>query len=119
MELTLGITLKGESSCWIITRTSEAFNEYTSVVRISKEDKSQKVFVSFGTFVKDQNNDLIFKVFLKQQLIDFSSKYFQFLKCFLEIKNRSYYENDTCEVRAYILDMGEDKIITKLFGKPS
>lgn len=72
-ETNLQISLKGESSFWIITRSNEALNEYSAIVKITKEDKSQKMFISMGTFVKDCNNNEVFKIFQKQQLIDSSS----------------------------------------------
>jgi hypothetical protein len=67
--------LKGDSSFWIITRSNEEFDEFSSIIKISKEDKSQNIHVSLGTFVKDKYQNLIFKIFSKQQLIDYSSKY--------------------------------------------
>lgn len=74
LEVTLSCSMKGESSCWIITRAKDFFDETTGVVRIHKEDKCQKMFISLGTFVKDMHNNLVFKIFSKQQLIDYSSK---------------------------------------------
>ena len=73
VEISVNFILKGESTCWIINRVAEKFDEYTAVVKISKEEKAQRVFLSMGTFVRDNNKNLIFKIFTKQQLIDFSS----------------------------------------------
>ena len=69
------IILKGESNFWIVTRSSDVFNKFSAVIKISKEDRCQKVFASFGTFVNDSKGNMFFKVFLKQQLINFSSKF--------------------------------------------
>lgn len=77
-EITTHITLKGESSCWFFSRSNETFNTTTAIIKISKEDKSQKLFISLGTFVKDYLDQEVFKVFLKQQLIDNSSKFICF-----------------------------------------
>jgi hypothetical protein len=74
VEIGVNFILKGESTCWIINRLNEKFDEFTSVVKIAKEEKSQRVFLSMGTFVRDNNKNLIFKIFTRQQLIDFSSK---------------------------------------------
>jgi hypothetical protein len=75
VELSMSCVLRGESSCWIITRTEESFNTYSAVAKISKDDRSQKLFINLGTFVSDKNDNLIFKVFSRQQLIDYSSIY--------------------------------------------
>jgi len=98
------IVLKGESSFWLITRTSDVLNKFSAVIKISKEDRSQKVFVSYGTFVSDSKENTYFKIFLKQQLINYS-----------KIKNKYYYDNDICEVKGNILDCGDDKIRAKLY----
>ncbi len=34
-----------------------------------------------------------------------------------EIKNKSYYENDECELKIDLVDSGEDRIMVKVFGK--
>ena len=73
-EINTQVILKGESSFWIVTRSNEILNEYSTIVKITKEDKSQKMFVSLGTFVKDYLDNEVFKIFLKQQLIDSSCK---------------------------------------------
>ena len=69
-ELDSQITLKGESSCWIISRNNETSNEYSAIIHIKKEDRCQKMFITLGTFFED---NLVYKHFLKQQLIDSSS----------------------------------------------
>lgn len=73
VEISTSISLKGESSYWLILRTEEFFDEFSAVIRISKEDNSQNVFISMGTYVRDSYKNLILKNFSKQQLIDFSS----------------------------------------------
>jgi hypothetical protein len=69
----MNVQLKAESSLWIISRSNDYFDEFTSVLKFSKEDKSQRIFISMGTFVRDCHENLIFKIFSKQQLIDYSS----------------------------------------------
>lgn len=57
-------------------REIDLLNENSAIIRINKEDKSQRLYISIGTFIKDSNEVKdIFKVFTRQQLIDFSSKY--------------------------------------------
>lgn len=73
-EISAHLSLKGESSFWVITRTDNEFTEHSAIVRVSKDEKSQKVFASLGTFLKDSQGNLVFKIFCKQQLIDYSSK---------------------------------------------
>lgn len=66
--------MKAESILWIILRTDEKLDENSSIIKVSKEEKSQKMFISFGTFVTEEGrDDLIFKIFTTQQLIDTSS----------------------------------------------
>jgi hypothetical protein len=98
------IILKGESTFWLITRSSDVLNKFSAVIKISKEDRCQKVFASFGTFVFDAKDNMYFKVFLKQQLINYS-----------KTKNKYYYDNDICELKGNILDCGDDRIRAKFF----
>ena len=71
----MNFSLKGESVLWLILRTEEKLDENSAIIKISKEDKSQKMFISFGTFVTEEDKeDLTFKIFTTQQLIDTSSK---------------------------------------------
>jgi len=97
-------------------RSDADFNEYSAIIKISKEDKSQNMHVSMGTFVHDINCNLIFKIFSKQQLIDYSSIWIIF-KNLLEIRNKSYKENDICELKAYVYENAEEKITAKFYGK--
>lgn len=56
-------------------RNESSFNTDTVVVRISKDANTQRCFLSLGTYITDINNNNIFKVFHKQQLIDYTSKW--------------------------------------------
>lgn len=123
------VTLKGESSIWIFTRapqvshsnssdTPNVFNKHTSVIKIWKEDKCQRCFISFGIFVENEteakrengNNQELskkieFKTFSKRQLVNFTKE---------KNKNRFYYENDICELRIHLEDTAEEKIAVKI-----
>lgn len=75
LEISMNFSLKGESVLWLILRTEDKLDENTAIIKVSKEDKSQKMFISFGTFVSEEDKeDLSFKIFTTQQLIDTSSK---------------------------------------------
>jgi hypothetical protein len=72
--MNINFSLRGESTLWIILRTEEKLDEFSSIIKISKDERSQKMFVSFGAFVNEKDKeDLIFKIFTTQQLIDTSS----------------------------------------------
>lgn len=88
-------------------RSTSELNRYSAILKFSKDNNSQKVFVSYGTFVLDHNNRSIFKIFLKQQLINFNRN----------PKNKTYYDNDMCILRANVFDNGDDKIKAKIFCK--
>jgi hypothetical protein len=62
----------------------EQLSEQATVIRIAKEEKTQRCFVYFGVFMentekeKNGNNihsSTVYKTFLKRQLINFSSKF--------------------------------------------
>ncbi len=74
INLDISASLKGESSLWIFTRDIR-LNQNSCVIRINKEEKSQRMFISLGTYILDKDNATeVFKVFTKQQLVDFTSK---------------------------------------------
>jgi len=50
------IILKGESTFWLFLHCGERFNDKTAVIAISKEDFSQRCFVSLGTFINKELN---------------------------------------------------------------
>lgn len=78
MEISLNFSLRGESVFWLILRTEDKLDENSAIIKISKEDKCQKMFISFGTFVLEEDKeDLTFKIFTTQQLIDTSSIHFK------------------------------------------
>lgn len=75
-------SLRGESTLWIFNRVSDYFDDYTVSIKIEKIENSQKVFCSLGTFIKDKEDNLIFKNFIKEQLVDYSmtSKYYMIFR---------------------------------------
>lgn len=125
VELNISLNLKGGSQFWIFTRCfinkdvnesgcfdtqsqhnepGDIFNKYSSVIKISKEDKSTKCFISFCTFYEDENGSMYLKTFFKRQLIDYSEK-----------KNKFYYlENDSCDFNILLVDVGTEVISTKI-----
>ena len=86
----MNFSLKGESALWLILRTEDKLDENSAVIKISKEDKSQKMFISFGTFVSfEDKEDLTFKIFTTQQLIDTSSN---LINNFKELRTKSIWK---------------------------
>ena len=80
MEVNVNFSLKGEASMWLMTRCTDKSNKFkdvvtpnTAIIKISKEDKSQRCFVSLSVFVEDENKSKVFKTFTKRQLINSSS----------------------------------------------
>lgn len=108
MEFDINLRLKGESSFWLFTRSDPKieFDKYTTILKISKEDKSQKCFLTLGTFVYDIRGNKILKTFLKHQLINYS-----------KTKNPKYFEDDYCDFKLSIVDAGEDTIISRILCK--
>ena len=60
---------------WIFLRTLDTLDENSSVIRVYKENKSKKIFIQFGTFIKENSEELTFFMFSTQQLIQIESKY--------------------------------------------
>lgn len=108
IEVEVSACLKGESCIWIFSRSDPKidFDKYTTIIKISKEDTSQKVFCSLGTFVYDVRGVKVLKTFMRRQLID-------------SIKNmpRNYVEEDCCNITLSLFDSGEDKIVSRIYCK--
>jgi hypothetical protein len=85
-------------------RSNDCLDKRTAVLKITKEDRSQKIFASFGTFVLDKNSDLVFKIFIKQQIINFTSD-----------SSQIYRENDISRIKGVVIDNGKEKIIVKIY----
>lgn len=101
-------------------RNESSFNTDTVVVRISKDANTQRCFLSLGTYITDINNNNIFKVFHKQQLIDYTSKWdIAYLSIYyyvwIEKKSKQYQELDVCDYVLQINDIFEDKISCKIY----
>ena len=129
IELKIDFNLLGDSELWIFTRSfvnkeinesyffdeesmnievNDYFNKYSSLIKIIKERLSNKCFITFGTFCEDKKTKkLIYKTFLKRQLVDYSDN--------LKNNRFHYIENDICEFIMYIRDMGEETISAKIY----
>jgi len=103
-DIYFDVELKGDSNFWLILRSSSTLNKYSSILKFSKENNSQKVFVSLGTFVHDHLGKPIFKVFQKQQLINYNKD-----------KNKAFVDRDVCQIRANVFDNGDEKIKARIF----
>lgn len=67
------INLYGDSTFYFFTR-SYLFDENTVVIKFSKETFSNKIVASICTWLKDENDKLVFKTIVKQQLIEKDNK---------------------------------------------
>lgn len=72
-NIEVNFSLKEDSSFYLFTRDIKKISNLTSVIRINRESGNNKCHISLGTFIND-GSDLQFKVFSKQQLVDFNSK---------------------------------------------
>jgi hypothetical protein len=116
LEMTMTFSLKGESSFWIFLRCpdEEVCDKHNAIVKVSKEDKSQKCFISLAIFSEDEKSFLNYKTFVKRQLINFSSKYLLIL--IIEFKSHFFIENDMCNLKLNIVDIGNEKLNIKVYG---
>ena len=127
LKLKINFSLKGESQLWIFTRcfinkdlnesslfdslcvnkeSNDIFNKYSTSIKISKKENSNQSFINFGTFT-EENNQIIYKTFVKRQLIDFNKD---------ESKEIYYSQNnDGCDYQLIINDDGSETIETKTF----
>lgn len=81
LEVNVNFSLRGEASMWLMTRCSEksdkskdSLTPHSAMIKISKEDKSQRCFVTLSVFVEDESKNNVFKTFMKRQLVNTSSK---------------------------------------------
>ena len=81
------------------------FSKYSTVIKIFKNQNSNKGFVSFGTFyVNRKSGNLHYKNFLQRQLVDFVQ----------EDNDYYYLENDLCEFNIIIVDLGKEYLQAKI-----
>jgi len=81
LDLKINFSLKGESCLWIFLRYGESFDEYTSIIKVYKEDKSKKIFIQFGALIQNESSmkiiemkkKLDFCIFSTQQMIEITS----------------------------------------------
>lgn len=104
IELSTTIVLRDESIFWLVLRCDKEVDEYWAVIKVEKIEESQKVFVSLGTLVKDKKENLVLKIFSKQQLIEKPS-----------YKSNCYVESDSCMIKLNIIDRGEESICVNAF----
>jgi len=101
VEYNFDIELYKNAKIWIISRSNGTLNTESAVIKLSKEDN--KVYVSYGVFVRDQTENKIFKQFLHQQLLSLGSS------------NPHFFKNDYCIIKGSIVDYGEDFILGKFY----
>lgn len=103
MEIYTNFILKRESDLWIFNHCNSVFDEYTISIKIERFENNSS-FICIGTFVKDNNDNLIFRIFIRQQLIDFSN-----------LNNNSMTILDRTEFKCYIFDTCDETLICKVF----
>ena len=131
LELKLNFSLIGNSQILIFTRCfvnkeindsdlfdnndidvgpNEIFNKYTSLIKIMKEMKSNRCYITFGTYHNDplRNNKKSHKFFLKRQLIDYSEEK-------NDKESISINKDDVSEFNIIVNDFGEEAIDTRIY----
>ncbi len=104
-EIRAIVNLKNESSFWIFLRTKGYFSKDNVIILFNREDYSQYVYITLGTFFLNLNGKLLFRPIIKQQLV-FSKKK----------KNKNYnFENDKINLNIKIYDEGYENIIIETF----
>ena len=101
-------SLQGESTFWLFLRGGNSFTTNTAVITVSKREKSQNCYVSMGTFVEDIHKNLIYKIFTRQQLLDYSKK-----------KSEMNIKKDIVHYKMDIIDKGEETISGTIYMNDS
>ena len=106
IEIITFFSLKGESSFWIFLHCNDnIFEKESSIIQISKYEKSQKAFISLGIVLGD---NFEYKVFTRQQLVSFNKEV---------DKNKK--KEDLMEFKLIILDSGEGDSRIQIFVNQS
>lgn len=93
LKLESTFSISNDSSFWLGLRAGKEIDEYTALIKVSKENN--RIFVSLGTYVRSGIGNpatLIFKNFSRQQLVIG--------------KNMS----EETEITIYVIDNGEERI---------
>lgn len=99
LELKGKVNLKSDSSFWIFLHSKNFFTPYTAVIVFTKEEFSQRVHISLGTFFR-KNNELIFRTLKKEELIHSKDKR----------NSISFEREDTVQLKMKIFDNGSENI---------
>lgn len=106
--------LKGESLFFLILRSKNVFTEDSAVISLSKEEFSQKVYLSLGVLVKPEysrDNELLYKVFAKQQLIISQDKKDKVS----DISIAAFVETDSSSITLKLIDTGSETITVSAY----
>ena len=106
ININCNVTLKGESSFWIFLRTKENFSKENAIILYNREEFSECVYITLGTFFLNLHSKLVYKPFIKQQLV-FSKK--------KNKKNDNFYNNNKINLSIKIYDEGYDTITIETF----
>ena len=106
IEIITSFILKGESCFWIFLHCNDnIFEKESSIIQISKYEKSQKAFISLGIVLGD---NFEYKVFTRQQLVSFNKK-----------NDENKKDEDLMEFKLIILDSGEGDSKIQIFVNQS
>lgn len=106
------VNLKGESSFWIFLRVQNDFSIENAIILYNREEYNQTVHISLGTFYENTNKELLFRPFIKQQLIFSKKKVIQENNNSVNLDINIYDEgNENITVETYLNDKKENNFI--------
>lgn len=99
LELKGKVNLKSDSSFWIFLHSKDFFTPKTAVIIFTKEEFSQRIYISFGIFYR-KDNELVLRTLKKEELIHSKDN-----------KNSlSFEREDLVQLKIKIFDNGTENI---------
>lgn len=100
-KIKANVILKNDSSFWIFLHSQNSFSERTATIHFSKEEFSQRIFISFGIFY-NKDTELLYKELNKEMLILSFDKD--------KSQNSSYRRDDAVQLSILVEDNGNNCI---------
>ncbi len=100
-KIKANVILKNDSSFWIFLHSQNSFSERTATIHFSKEEFSQRIFISFGIFY-NKDTELLYKELNKEMLILSFDKD--------KSQNSSYRRDDAVQLSILVEDNGSNCI---------
>ena len=94
-EMRIAVRLSGDSVLWIMTRGSGIRDPDSVIIKIKKEQDSQRIFLIFGANVGKDNQ---FRFFKKQELPDIGDA------------GEDWIMQDFVELKLTVIDNGDDRV---------